>query len=215
MCRLIRFGLGLALAFGLATSARAAAVVHTTAASFNAAATGLTTVNLDAAPNAAAPFTVGAVTFQDPLGASNSVFLTGAAYSTGKSVQTSTAGGPLLRMNFAVAISALSFDIFDLGTVGSTTLSFTLNNGDAGVLANNFSSGTSGNLLFRGITTTSTFTSITLSNTAQGDYIEFDNIRYGQSTTAVVPEPGTIAGAASGLIVLGLMARRRRRHASA
>jgi hypothetical protein len=210
MCRLIRFGLGLALAFGLATSARAAAVVHTTAASFNAAATGLTTVNLDAAPNAPAPFTVGAVTFQDPQGTSNSVFLTGAAYGTGKSVQTSTAGGPLLRMNFAVAISALSFDIFDLGTVGSTTLSFTLNNGDAGVLANNFSSGTSGNLLFRGITTSTTFTSITLSNTAQGDFVEFDNIRYGQST-AVVPEPGTIAGAATGLIVLGVMARRRRR----
>jgi hypothetical protein len=75
-------------------------------------------------------------------------------------------------------------------------------------LFTNFSGG-SGNQLFGGVVDSTPFTSVTIRNSASGDFIEFDNVRFG----AAVPEPTSLSLFAL-VGAVGLAYARKRRKAA-
>lgn len=105
---------------------------------------------------------------------------------------------------FNNAITAFAFDLFDLGDVGRTTV--TASYGDATVTLFSDFVGKSGNQTFAGFTSATPFTKVSISNSAVGDILYFDNIRFG----AAVPEPATWAMMLVGFAMVGAAVRRRR-----
>jgi hypothetical protein len=189
------------------STASASITVYTTSASFNAAAGPLPAQNFNAGPVGPAPITVGGITISNT--GSSIVSVSPAFYASGNSVQWTFSGTGAMTFTFSSPITAFGADFFDVGTVGATTLSVALNNGDNAALFTSFT-GSGGNQQFRGFISTSPFTSITFTNTSGGDFVEIDNVLFGNA----IPEPATMA-------VFGLMAAggvfgvRRRLKASA
>jgi hypothetical protein len=188
--------------------ARAVATVYTTIGTFNAAAPGTTLETFDAGGVfLSSPFVNGAITTSDPNGGDGVVRQT-AQYGSGLSAQLTT-NGPAPTIQFAVSgpVTAFGFDLFDLGTFGATTLTFTLSNGDVGTFAGPGFTSSSGNQLFFGVTSTSAFNSIQITNTQSGDFLEFDNARYGNAAGVnAVPLP---AAAWCGFALIGGIGARR------
>jgi hypothetical protein len=183
--------------------ANAVAVVYTTSASFNAAVPVTTLEDFNAGAPASAPFVNGIITTSDPNG--GDLVARGAPlFAVSQSVTLSTSTSPpTIQFAFSSPITAVGFDIWDLGTVGATNLTFTLSNGDVGSLATAFTGGT-GNQIFRGVSSSSAFNSITLTNSSFGDFIEFDNARY--ASAQVVPLP---AAAWFGFALIGGIGAKR------
>ncbi len=189
------------------SSASASVAVYTTSAAFNAAGAGsLPAQNFDGGPTGSTPIVVGGITITS---ISQSTLVGSALYGSGNSLQWSTNAAGSTTLTFLTPITAFAADFFDVGTVGATTLTAALNNGDNAVLFSGFT-GASGNLQFRGFISTTPFTSITFTNTASGDFVELDNVRFG---TAIVPEPATMA--VFGLMAVGAFGVRRRLKAAA
>lgn len=207
MCRT----LALLVALTATTAANAAITVYTTAGSFNTATSGgsITTQNFDAVPTGGPPINAGGFTITGGYSVNNS----SALFGSGRSIQWSTSNPNSVVFTFGSPITAFAADFFDLGTVGATTLNVLLNNGAGNAdLVNGFTGG-SGNNQFRGFVSTIPFTTITFTNTANGDFVEIDNARFGQANP--VPEPISLV-VFGGLIVGGAgIALRRRMTAKA
>jgi len=110
--------------------------------------------------------------------------------------------GPL-TFTFPSPINALGVDIWDLGDFGVTSLTLTTSTGSQ-VLFNNFS-GPDNNLQFGGVLdTTASFISATFTNTSTADYIEFDDLTFGN-----VPEPAAFTIALLGIMMLSFHDWRR------
>jgi hypothetical protein len=190
------------------STASASITVYTTSAAFTAAVGGpLNTENFNAGPTGSAPITVGAIgisnTGSSLLGVFPNLFS-----GSGNSVQWTFSGQGPMTFTFSSPITAFSADFFDVGTVGATTLSVALNNGDNAALFTGFTGGF-GNQQFRGFISTTPFTTITFSNTQPGDFVELDNVQFANN----IPEPATLA--VFGLMAGGAFGVRRRLKASA
>jgi hypothetical protein len=185
---------------------RAVAVVYTTLPTFQAAAGSTTLEDFESGVGSiAAPVVVGAITVTDPNGG-DGVFHQQQQVGTGRAIRVSTnvPTAPTVQFSFASAITAIGFDILDLGTINApTTLSFVLSNGDVGNLVAGYS-GSFNNQIFAGVVSSSAFNSITLTNSAQTDYIEFDNARY--AVANIVPLP---AAAWLGFALIGGIGAKR------
>ena len=184
------------------SSAPAAVTVYSTSASFNAAGgASLPTQNFDGGPTGTTPIVVSGIT---STSVSQTTQVSTALFGSGNSLQWSTNPAGSTTLTFLTPITAFAADFFDVGTVGATTLTAALNNGDNAVLFSGFTGG-GGNQQFRGFISTTPFTSITFTNTAGGDFVEIDNVRFGAAT---VPEPATMA--VFGLMAVGAFGVRRR-----
>jgi hypothetical protein len=103
------------------------------------------------------------------------------------------------------ASNAFGIDVIGLGTVGASTMTMSISNGDAGIVATAYT-GTASSKLFAGYVNASTFTSVTFSATAPDDGIDFD-----RAQLAAVPEPASYALMALGLAGLAGATRMRKR----
>jgi hypothetical protein len=197
-----------------------AQTVFTSEAAFTAATTSTTLVTFDGFPFGSAPLTSGGVTLSDPENGANLVSVDSNFFGSGNVMAAATTLSlpPLLTISLSAPVTALGINVIDLGTISPTTLGFTLSNGNTGTFFSNFLGAPLG-VLFAGVTTTTPFSSITFSNSAIGDAVGFDNLRFGTNAAAVnpVPEPSEwLAMGMAGTSLMGLMIRarsRRRRHA--
>ena len=100
------------------------------------------------------------------------------AYGSGNAVGFGTDfGGTSITFDFSSPISAFGLDIFDLGTAGATDLTLTTVGGSQ-IVFDDFTSSV-GNQQFAGVfDPNSPFTSVTLTNTETGDYVELDNLQF-------------------------------------
>ena len=194
------------LAVAAATAVEASPIVYTSAATFGTdaglAGIALTTENFNTFPTTSSDVTVNGVTVSDGVPASSNAAVGPAIFGTGQSVTSSTNPPTLVRFSFASAINAFGISVFDLGTVGATTLSYTLSNGATGNIFINYSGG---GALFAGIIDSTPFTYIQFGNTVGGDFVEMDNASFGATA---VPEPATLLLLGGGLAAVA--ARRRR-----
>ena len=127
----------LGLIFGVAGQARAELIVTTTEAAFQANVTAgnasLATENFDSAAIGAkvvGPITIGG----DGSIQNSSDNGFGFVGRFGDDQEIYSPNTSTLTLTFATAINQLSFDLFDLGTLGTTTFSVVLNNGDSATL---------------------------------------------------------------------------------
>jgi hypothetical protein len=129
--------------------------------------------------------------------------------------------GPL-SFTFDESINFLSLDVLDLGSsVGTSVLSFSLDGGESHDLLSQGVAGVSGggnnnfqgSSLFAGVWSSSAFTTISFSFNAllsgnTDDFVSFDNFAFG-TTTATIPEPGSLGMLLLGLVGLSLTRRAR------
>jgi hypothetical protein len=109
------------------------------------------------------------------------------------------------------SVTAIGFDFGGLaGPTGPFTL--TLSDGFSTVVSNDLSILGSGSLGFVGITSSTPLTSITIMMPDVPNYNAIDNFTYGTANASPVPEPGSFALMATGLI--GAVVTLRRRMAS-
>jgi len=200
------------VAVGLAVAATAAPsqasiVVYNNQASFNAATTGLTSVNfVGLAPPGGFTYygntlTTGGLTFTD-VGARLFVIDPGFSppswsYTPGRPVLTDNFGGGagLTTTAFPAGTTAVSFTI---GDFGPTTATITLSTGDVV----NLNLAGQPNLDFIGFTSTIPITSVTIQDGIQAPVI--DTVQFGQA----IPEPATFA--VFGVLAFGALGARRR-----
>lgn len=190
---------------GVLGTANAAPIFYTNMATFQTDAANASIIlnmdNLDSHPTGALPSSANGIN----ISTNNNGAVGSASFgSGGNAVEFSTAsGGTSITFAFAMPIHAFGIDVFDLATVGTTTFTVALSNG--GSMNYIFPDTPSGNQRFFGaIDTMAAFTSVTLTNSDQGDFVELDNVKYGK-----IPEPGTLALFGLGLIGLGIARRRK------
>lgn len=114
-----------------------------------------------------------------------------------------------ITFTFNSPINTFAIDIMDLGTAGSTTLSVSVSGGAFLPIFDNFT-GTLGNQLFVGLFDASTtFTTVTFTNTIVDDVMGLDRLQFGivEIPIVAVPEPGGLAFLLSGLAGLVLLRR--------
>lgn len=199
------------------TPARADTVVFTTRALFNAAATGLTTIDFE---GIASPSSV--ANFSSPLTLQGVTF---SGSATGMiSVVDSNFFAPLFQFNSGAVLSGFSFievtlpaGITAIGTDLMSTnpdgrpFQVVLANGETFVVNTPLRPGRG----FFGITTDVAIASIrftTIPSQTQGAGIPLlDNFSFGQRNAAAVPEPATILLLGTGLAGIATRARRRRK----
>ncbi len=92
-----------------------------------------------------------------------------------------------VRFTFSVSVLAFGVDVIDLGTSGANSLTALDSNGSSATLVSGHT-GSTANVLFRGYSSSSTFSWIELSGGVAGDVVMFDRVQY-----APVPEPTTLA----------------------
>ena len=106
------------------------------------------------------------------------------------------------------AINAFGLFLGDLATTGWSTLMLKTSNGDTTSYSLNSGRG-SDRYYFGLVDLAATFTSVTLTNSAENDLVYIDNVSWGKGN--VVPEPGILA--MLGLGLAGVAVARRRRQA--
>jgi hypothetical protein len=187
-----------------AAPAQASVTFYTNAAAFNAAAgPGLTLENFDTSTISDFPATSSAgLGINSPFSNVPFTGIQNSVYASGRSAMGYPANGAI-TFTFPTPVTAFGIDLFDLGTVGATTLTLTLSDGSSQALFTGFTGGI-GNQLFAGFISTTPITSATFSSTATGDFLEFDNARFGNT----IPEPATMA--VFGLMAVGAYGVRRR-----
>jgi len=201
----------------VSTPARADTIVFTSRAAFNAATTGLTTIDFEgiATPNSVANF-------------SSPLTIAGATFSgspTGSvSVVDSGFFAPLFQFNSGASLSGFAFvDVTlpagttaigtDLMSTNPTGLPFrvTLSNGETFIVNTPLRPERG----FFGITSDVAITSIrfvTVPGPNQSAGIPLvDNFSYGQAAPAAVPEPATMVLLGTGLVGIAARARGRRK----
>lgn len=204
-CLVALLAVGVTLA--VAAPSHASVIFYTNSAAFTAAAgPGLTTENFDSTPSSLVPVTTVAtglkVTSPDP-----NAQVSPAAFASGQSEKSTLQNGAV-TFTFPTPVTAFGIDVFDLGTVGATTLTMTLSDSSSQALFSGFTSFT-GNQQFAGFISTTPITSVTFSNSQSGDFVEFDNARFG----GAVPEPATLG--VFGVLAAGAFGLRRRKAAKA
>ncbi len=118
-------------------------------------------------------------------------------------------GTDALTFSWDEPIFVFAIDIRDLGTNGATDLIITITgmNGTKRVITvfSNYT-GTSGNKLFLGVLDDEGIASISITSTTPGDGIYLDRLQ-----TLTSPEPATSALVLSGLLLIGMRSKLRRR----
>jgi hypothetical protein len=202
-----RIVLAALVTLGLAETTPASITLYTTSGAFNTAVGSgpITVQDFNSVPVTSEPIPAGGFTITGGY----SVYNGDATYGTGLSINWYTANPGSVVFTFSSPITAFGADFFDVGTNGATTLTAALNNGAGSVnLFNNFI-GATGNQQFRGLISMIPFTTITFTNTQEGDIIELDNARFGTAGAPTTPEPASMA--VFGLAAVGGLALRRRK----
>jgi hypothetical protein len=206
------------------SEAEAGFTVYTSASDYAAASTGNTTVNFNGlapsggfTPEPVPPgLTVGGVNFTIDQSTSNGLLFVinqlGPHYGPAPVVssQGSTSGVDNLVVTLPGASTAFAFDgnsfINSSGSFGANPLTVTLSNGDSFT----FTHPPDGTYGFIGVTDTTAFTSITITDSTNGGggTMNLADVSFG----AAVPEPSSLALLAIGVAgVVGLRMRRDRR----
>lgn len=144
-------------------------------------------------------------------------FNNNSAYNTGNGtnvVTTNHGGNSLDLLFYNNDVTAAGFDLGASTTNTALTITYTINvfNG-ATLLGSTTTDVTGGTFAFLGISSSQIFTRM---NIAQASFETIDNIAFGAATpqqTGVIPEPGTCALLATGLLPLAGGVLRRRRNA--
>jgi PEP-CTERM motif len=121
-------------------------------------------------------------------------------------ISFSTTGSTSVIFSFANSINAFGVDITSID-FAPTTVSFYDNIGNELSAFNTFP-GWAGATFF-GVNNDEGFNSVVFSFTGS-EILNFDNLQYGASAPAAVPEPGTLAFMGLGLVGLGLVRGRKK-----
>jgi hypothetical protein len=201
--------------FGAAGTANAIPSFYDDMTAFDTAAAAVTLNldTLDSHPSGSLPSSANGITISTN---NNGKIDTSPEYGSGHVVSFYTAsGGTEITFTFSTPINAFGIDVFDLGTDGPTTFTVALLSDSMGY--NLPDTDIRGLKSFFGVVdTATTFSTVILTNSDSGDYIELDNVQYGKNAELVlqspandVPEPGTLALFGIGLAGLGFARRRR------
>jgi len=223
--RNLLYGLIVLLANGIAQ----AGTVYTSAADWNAAVTGVTTINFEGIVNSAnqncgseclvygfgpgVGTAVGGVTFDvGPVGANDIFFILGDGSQYPVSVVSvqPTSGGADLLITSPSAVTALAFDFGSL-FVGDTA-TITLSDGSVQTVA----APASPDLTFFGVTAPGGISSVDITLPTSADVLDvygldMSDFSYGTADTGTVPEPSSLLLFGAGLAGVAGMLRRRRR----
>ncbi len=215
MKNLLKAGLLAATSVALATGADAAITIHTSSASFAAAATGIQTDTFNDLAEIlySSPLnrTAGSISYQ--VSAANGVFP--GSVSGNRFLSTNTATNPMTFGNFSTSVSAIGGRFFSSNISGAFTpssqITLTATDTTGSVVEVILNPTTTS---FRGFTTTGSFVSlvVTAFNPAGSNPLwpSVDDLQLGTAVTDAIPEPASWAMMISGFGLAGMAMRRRR-----